>query len=457
MPASEFGQMCEAFRATKAFDVHDPAWQPLPGSPFDAEYVRKACTVPPAMPKIYRDFPKHLSSCLPKLSVALAGMRAAQIAKGLSAKDADTLSKLYADRLVGAVTDWANPVLVPYLQRFQAIVADLVEKFSENLYAKDRSITLTDNRLPLVTFAADPAFGPTALNCEVSDKLCGEPVSVVSLPGAYRRFPLLWGVLSHETGGHVITHLIPKLSDEIVESIGSMPNLSTGWGGIWGAWAEEAAADVYGLLNMGPAFAVSLAAWLTASKKNNLPIGNELAMAMGKAADTHPVDVLRIYLAIGVTEALDTLTYRRRTAWVKRLEDIATEAVNGRDLYVSVFGGPSISKHDLTPIATDARAVGHFIATHSYAALGNRRIVDVKQWTDFDDDMADRVAVAAVTTGAELVPNANDAHYLAGATMALFRDATKFATINAFLVDAFGDSYTNDPQLAGVPLAPWPP
>ncbi len=456
MPASQFSQMCEAFKATKAFDEHDPAWQPLPGSPFDEDYVGKACEHPPALPKVYRDFPKHLSSCLPKLSVGLAGMRAKQIAKGLSVKDADAFTKLYADRLVGAVTDWANPNLLPYLQRFQAIVADLVEKFAESLYVLDRSLTLTDNRPPLVTFAADPAFGPTALNCEVSDKLCGEPVSVVSLPGAYRRFPLLWGVLSHETGGHVITHLIPKLSDEIVESVGSITGLSKGWGGIWVAWAEEAAADVYGLLNMGPAFAVSLAAWLTASKKNNLPIGVDLPMAMGKAADTHPVDVLRIYLAIGVTEALEALSNQRRTVWVHRLEGIAAEAVGGRDLDVSVFGGPCISKHDLAPIATDARAVGRFIATHSYAALGNRRIIDVKQWTDDDDATSEDVAAAAVKSYTKQKPNANDAHCLAGATMALLGDATKFATINAFLAGALGDSFTNDPQLAGVSLEPWP-
>src|SRR5579862_5387563 len=82
------------------------------------------------------------------------------------------------------------------------------------------------------------------------------------------------------------------------------------WQGLlWDYWMDEAAADVYGLLNMGPSFAFNLAILLTvfigqfqkppATKPS---LRNASGAGDDNALDVHPTDLLRLALAQGVIQ-----------------------------------------------------------------------------------------------------------------------------------------------------------
>src|SRR5207249_3564354 len=78
---------------------------------------------------------------------------------------------------------------------------------------------------------------------------------------------------AHETGGHSVTHADPGLLDQLAASIPlavagtpaspSMPrDLLTL---LWSYWIDEASSDVYGILNIGPAFSINMAAFFSAA------------------------------------------------------------------------------------------------------------------------------------------------------------------------------------------------
>jgi hypothetical protein len=178
-------------------------------------------------------------------------------------------AKLRADTAVGAVWDWGQQELEPYLEGFAAVASNLFRSFARKKQEVKRldpklNLKLNTKLPPLVTFAPTPGWGPSTLTSEALKELNGPAFGVVSLPLSYKDDPIMWGILAHEVCGHDVVHAVDGLIDEIKIGIGKL-DLAPGWADVWHYWAEEAVADVFGVLNLGPYYAIGLGAWLSAS------------------------------------------------------------------------------------------------------------------------------------------------------------------------------------------------
>jgi hypothetical protein len=94
--------------------------------------------------------------------------------------------------------------------------------------------------------------------------------------------------------------------------------------------------------------------------------------------------------------------------------------------------------------AQAARRVGRLIATKTFESLNNHSIQDIETWDDADEQTAAAIA-ANVAAGKSIVEAGDDAQLLAGATMALIDDPTKYDSATTLLNAALDESFNNDP------------
>ena len=124
-------------------------------------------------------------------------------------------------------------------------------------------------------FQSTSDSGPFTIESDLMKQKFGVSIGVVSLPATYRDHPVIWAGLSHEVGGHDVVHADAGLLEEMVKQgaarcwrrishRGAITTTAALNALIWSYWMDEAAADVYGVLNMGPIFALNLAGFLAA-------------------------------------------------------------------------------------------------------------------------------------------------------------------------------------------------
>ena len=128
---------------------------------------------------------------------------------------------------------------------------------------------------------------------------------------------------------------------------------------------DEAVADVYGILNMGPVFPINIAAFIGAlrAKADAIPgmprpawpmlhtdAGRNDPLNGNNRMDEHPVDILRLYLAIGVIGGMKGLSASTRNDYVRSVEAVAK--ISAARPSVHLEGLVSISHDDWIPIKT---------------------------------------------------------------------------------------------------------
>jgi len=152
-----------------------------------------------------------------------------------------------------------------------------------------------------------------------------------------------------------------------------------------------------------------LAAMLAASRSIDLtkPI---LAVQPGVERGVigpHPIDILRIHMAIGVIESLVGLSRKRKADYSRLLRGIADFCthnaydqghgvtnkvkIEGR---IPIQGDYSVEvkiKIPLSEATASARRVGGFIASFRLGALANKTIQDLETWDDSDENLAQTV------------------------------------------------------------------
>ena len=172
------------------------------------------------------------------------------------------------EALAGAVAEHArSSVLRRPLQQFLAVVSNLYRSFLSPDKRSSIKIPLAVPQLPpLVSFSHFSRSGPFVLPTPQTQLLCGSSVAVVNLPATYANYPLTWVPLAHEASGHGVLHADPELLPDLAAGVralfgggplppGVAPNRAQALGLLWSYWIDETAADVYGLLNVGPAYA----------------------------------------------------------------------------------------------------------------------------------------------------------------------------------------------------------
>jgi hypothetical protein len=453
MTASEYTAMCRALLENVRFSEPSVVASPE-GSPFDAVQLAAVVRSQQAqLPAIYRtSYVAPLLAALPDVVVQLRQQFDRSTQLGTSSEDAMADVRCLADTLVGAVRDWGQDAYREPLHRFQAVVSNMYRSFLGSEQRARVALPLIETLPPLVTFGPAPDQGPFTLPVDSVKQFIGASIGIVSLPGCYAHHPILWGALAHETGGHDVLHADPGLLQQLAAGVAKLDGMPPGLGGVWSAWMDETASDVYGVLNIGPTFTIGLLAFLASLRAAQIPGSGEIGVVRttlpvsgGQLIDPHPVDLLRLHVAIGVIEALDGLTVARRSEWLGMFEAIAGVASGGAttiDVH-DASSGKVIQRMPLATAAASARAVGKYIATAKLDALGGVSIQDVETWDDTDETAAGNIAAHAATSS--ITAMGDDAQLLAGTNMALMKDPGAYAQITAQLNAALDDSFARDP------------
>lgn len=451
---SGFVQLCEKFATIDLLGDGPPI------RPSDDELEQAIRRGRVFLPQIYRD--NYVEPLLKNLSVIIQRLQ-----------DTPTL-----ETLTGVVYEHGlrKDIWQP-LGRFLAVISNLYRSFlsKEKMAAID--VPFDAPLPPLAMFQQSGALGPFTIPSDQVNQLIGAPIGVVSLPATYRHDPLLWATLAHETGGHDITHavpdLLPELKREILASFGlgllrpdQPPEGRLLDGLLWNYWMDEAAADVYGLLNIGPVFVLNQSAFFAAfrNRGDGLPIpslGTRSGVAPSSpnplALDPHPTDILRLHLAIGVIENLKDLSPQTRTSYINQLEQVAilcargsnTIEIQGEVALTSDVWIPIDTQRPLSDMQQSARQVGTYLATAKLQALDDHSIQDIETWSDADEVTA-QLIMAALLDGESVVDRGDDAQLLAGATLAVLTRPRRYETVTELLAQALDNSFAHDPIL-GLP------
>jgi hypothetical protein len=353
----------------------------------------------------------------------------------------------------------------PQLKRFLAVVSNLYRSFIDASKRTNAGVTLVESTPPLALFQSISS-GPFTIESDLMKQKVGVSIGVVSLPATYRDHPVIWAGLAHEVGGHDVVHADAGLLEEMVKKVQARLSPLAAPGAqttaalnalIWSYWMDEAAADVYGILNMGPSFALNLAGFLSAYRARlrgqthagDPFVGIDAEVQPGDIMDDHPIDLLRLYVAIGAVEGLKGLSASKRNDYVASIEAVAklvSIGVTEVGLHGSIKGaakGPDTNMK-LSDAVEAARKVGKMLATEKFAALNNHCIQDIETWDDSDEVAAQDVC-ARVLAGNSIVRTGDDAQLLAGVTLALLQKPELYDAATKLLNAALDDSFDQDP------------
>jgi hypothetical protein len=303
------------------------------------------------------------------------------------------------ESFTGAVYQHADAKLQPELHRFLAVISNMYRSFLDKTKRAHLDIALTETLPPLAIFQSNPSNGPFTITVEQVAQTIGGDVGVVSLPHTFSDHPLLYGSLAHECGGHDVVHadttLLPQLRAKVYALF---DDSDTRWLGLlWDYWMDEAVADGYGVLNIGPSFGYNLALLLAvfigqfdkpAAKQPRLRTSSG-ADETG-ALDVHPTDILRLSLIQGVIESLTSLSSSSRAAYIERLSRLAQSLAPGATTieltgFARVTNGKALNfqlSERLDIMQEAARRVGAMIATIPFEALAGHSVQDIETWDD---------------------------------------------------------------------------
>jgi hypothetical protein len=352
------------------------------------------------------------------------------------------------------------------LERFLAVVSNLYRSFLDRKKRAAANIPLSEILPPVAVCQHDGQAGPFTVTVEQVNDLIGARIGVVSMPATYADDPFIWAALAHETGGHDVTHADSGLLDELAENIPmALAGMPTPQGisredltQLWAYWIDEASADVYGLLNIGPAFTPNLAVFFAALGAKGAGDPPILRMESGfdfrdpsRMLDPHPTDILRLHLAAGVIDTLTGLSRDSRDKYSQMVDDLATMLARGQ--VVRITGNIPLSRDNLqwidvqVPLADmqqAARNIGGFIATAKLSALDGHSIQDIETWNDKDEARAMAVK-NAVLAGQSIANLGDDAQLLAGVTLALLDRPNLYDAATRALNDGLDLSFKRDP------------
>src|ERR1051325_8553800 len=253
MPVN-FGGFCEQLNDRIHFTRSGPPGVPF-HDPFDVVALQRVIgTNAPHVPMSYQTgYSAPLERRLPAFVASLR----AQLQHTMPGASPDEIAAEAAGILepyIGPVFDIAQGHVRPELRRFQAVISDLSRSFLSDEQRARVQLPLVEKLPPLATFAHKADSGPFTIPSDDMKRDFGITVGVVSLPSSYRDHPIVWPSLGHEVGGHDVLHADPGLLPELAKHVQSaIPDKTLGR--LWAYWMDEAASDVYGLLNVGASIA----------------------------------------------------------------------------------------------------------------------------------------------------------------------------------------------------------
>jgi hypothetical protein len=355
---------------------------------------------------------------------------------------------------------------------FEECMADLYDGFLS--MEERRGIKPPDHQLvsPLVEWGR-PNWGPYIWPATTGSKF-GMKMSVVSMPPAYSRNVALWSALGHETGGHAILHaddgLLKEIGSRVEKEImrasvldgqkavvnGREVPLARCAAAYWKYTIDEAASDVCGILNLGPAAGIGLATLLIPLRKGILP-------STAPSSDIHPIDALRILLAADVVRQLPDLRVERANAWADILEDIVNRFGESEKKFFALYTETldnNFHWDDKMPYDGMRRTVtlvAEAIAFTPLDSLEGHHLSEINTWANSDEDLTWRIVddlLKGKEPSLEPGPDGQEvyaAHLLAGAIIALAKSA-EISAITKLIINSLNKLYNNNPVWRGFPV-----
>ena len=434
------------------------------------------------------------------------------------------------ETLTGAIYDHASPEVEMYTRRFLALTSNVYRSFLQPEVLPLADFPQPVSTLPgLATFRPkldlnilNPQFAPFTLPSDEVERLCGSKVSVISLPSCYRDHPVLsWVCVAHEAGGHDVLHSYPGLLQELRQGVrelfyqgrdpqnGEFESQRQFLGLLWQHWTEEAAADVYAVMNIGPCYGIAMTTYLAAlserirteyfysfggngGKRDGIPALAVSSRMDETFVDYHPTKVLSLYVIIGAIDALTSLSEDVKNQYINAIQGCIDECLEennvltnmGRvmpslDRFVGHYSADvvkirgfmriksgywiQIPDNDycslpLNEMANYAHDVGYYIATAKLRALNGHSIQDLETWDTSDETAAGAIRDYFINRnkhkGDILSDLGDDAQLFAGAIRALGECPDQYDLINKDVGEALDISFMND-EVWGTPA--WHP
>jgi len=299
----------------------------------------------------------------------------------------------------------------------QEVVSDLFDGFLsdvDRVGVKPPDHTVT---APLVKWGR-PDMGPYAWTAPAARSYgCG--TGVVNLPPAFARSGLAgWATLGHETAGHHILHAAEGLRGGLARNVASRIKGSSAtalgdeasksalaW--YWAARIDEAASDVMGVLNMGPAAAVGLIAYFRALRER---WGRPAKLSnLDHVGAAHPNDIARGYLA---AEAVKLCSFSGKDAW----SDLLRAEVEADAPEEGVWLGDTLYSKDA--VRESAKRAAKAIMEDETDQLESHRLLDIRDWRDEDEYIVQNLIINAFLDGKPLPYQLHHSVYAAHAVAA---------------------------------------
>jgi hypothetical protein len=324
------------------------------------------------------------------------------------------------------------------LDAFQEVISDLYDGF---LSAEDRrGVKPPDYEViaPLVKWGT-PDAGPYTWTVDATTSF-GLRVGVVNLPPANARHGLCaWAALGHECGGHDILHadrgllreLMNRLQAALLKSKHSM-HLTD----YWSSRMDETAADVLGVLNMGPAAAIGVIAYFRGIDAA-LGYGPKLS-SDGPADDPHPADIVRGYVT---AETVRLLQFSSAGLWA---DAIIKET--DKDAGKIMLAGTHVTA---LQAKQSAKVVAQTIAATKLDALDGHSFSEIQNWRD-DDEVLVAELMPTLSTAASLPANriggTYAAHVVSAAVMAALENAAPIPKIFERMIEVLKQMHDANPS-----------
>lgn len=275
---------------------------------------------------------------------------------------------------------------------FQEVVNDLYKSFlsEENRVSNETGvpIKMPDKGVvpPLVKWG-NPDFGPYTWPVDATSEIKVKS-AVVNLPPANFQGGLLaWATLPHETVGHDILHadsgLLEELGNKVFLAVLDAFPGDYFMANYWRQCIDETASDILGLLNAGPVAGISLIGYF-----RGLTGGGLRNIGALPPEDTHPVDILRGFIAARVIERM---SFSQSEEWSSVIRE---EVYKDLDRIYLV----DAPKQYYYPIENEkaiksAELVADVISDAKLYSLEGHSLKEIQDWTDKDQKIVDELGM----------------------------------------------------------------
>ena len=414
----------------------------------------------PPDPTFFSSLRDRLGKAIERLPAAYRGAMGAPLLKALDGMGPGGFARILAmdpgrEGSARLLLDLAQAVLQRgegYQARataaFQEVVSDLYEGF---LSAEDRrGVKPPDHGVtpPLIRWGSAET-GPYTWPASATAKFEVD-AALVSLPAANAAGGLLaWPALAHETAGHDILEADDGLREELSGAVKTQvlaARIDPAVAAYWSERIDEAAADVLGVLNMGPAAAVGLVGYFRAL--NGAWRGTPELRSVGREEDPHPADIARAYLA---AETVRLLSFSGAERWADRL---VAEA--DRDLEAIRFGDVPVSAG---VARASAAAVARAIVKTRLTALEGRALGEIQDWRDRDEAVVATLRKELKEGGAQSRParqanGAYAAHAVAAAVYEAVAAGSTPSRVMGRMIGMLAGMHERNPEWKEHPVAP---